>query len=78
MSLLIAVTAGTSAAAPRPAAGASGQTSPQASASYTLIQNVGQFAPEAQFLLKQGERRIWVTDDARLADGARSGLPLPA
>lgn len=31
---------------------------------YLLMENVGQYADEARFLLKQGDRHIWLTGDA--------------
>ncbi len=40
------------------------QGSQQAVKSHLIIENVGQYAEGARFLLKQGERRIWLTQDA--------------
>ena len=31
---------------------------------YLVVENMGQYATEARFLLQQGDRRIWLTDDA--------------
>ena len=49
-----------------------------------LMQNVGQYAGEARFLLKQGEARIWLTDDAvwlaspdTVPAGEQPGQPSP-
>lgn len=69
VSLLLAFTAGTlGAASPIRGADAAGESLPQASSqtpsAHLLIQNVGQFAPGAAFLLKQGDQRIWLTEDA--------------
>lgn len=61
--LFFAATAGTSAAAPRLTSGSLPQASPKSPTAHLLIQNVGQFAPDARFLLKQGDQRIWLTDD---------------
>ena len=64
VSLLIASTVGASAAALRPADQSAGPVSPPAAAPNILIQNAGQFGPGAQFLLMQGNQRIWLTENA--------------
>lgn len=61
VSLLLSVALGAAA----PAAAAGPTAGPQEPAgSYLLVENAGQFAPEARFLLAQGGQRIWLTDDA--------------
>jgi hypothetical protein len=37
---------------------------PVSSPRYLLIENAGQFAPEARFMIDRGEQRIWLTEDA--------------
>lgn len=72
-------------AAPAPSP-ASVQGPQEAVGSSFVIENVGQFAGEARFLLKQGDQRIWLSDGAvwltvpgpladgeQLAPGARRG-----
>jgi hypothetical protein len=62
--LLIVSACGTAAAAPVPTESAFHQTAIEAARPFLFVQNVGQFAPDAQFLLVQGERRLWLTEDA--------------
>ncbi len=67
------------AGAESPSAGGPGgvQDRQQPAPAYLVIENVGQYAAEARFLLKQGERHIWLTDDAlwlTLPDPVATGL----
>jgi hypothetical protein len=76
--LLIALTAGAIAATPSKMGEGRALAPSQAPAAHLLIQNVGQFAPAARFLLKQGEQRIWLTDDAlwlTVPDAAAASKP---
>ena len=90
--LLLSVTASTIAAAPPPTNAGAAQGPLEPAARYLVVENVGQFAAEARFLVKQGDQRIWLTDDAlwltvpdpvaagaqteSAAAGARSGTAL--
>jgi hypothetical protein len=59
--LLISTAASSVAAQTRdPAA----QDPQQSTGPHLVLENVGQYAGEARFLLKQGNRRIWLTEDA--------------
>lgn len=49
----------TSAAAPSPAQGAG-----EADVTHLVVENVGQFASGARFLIKQGDQRVWLADGA--------------
>ncbi len=63
VSLLLSVALG--AIPPVRAAGAGPAAAPQEPAgTYLLVENAGQYAPEARFLLAQGGQRIWLTGDA--------------
>ncbi len=48
-----------SAAAPSPAQGAG-----EADVTHLVVENVGQFASGARFLIKQGDQRVWLADGA--------------
>jgi len=63
LTCLLSAAAGALAAAPV-GANTAVQESPGAAPSHLVIENVGQYAAEARFLLKQGNQHIWVTDDA--------------
>lgn len=49
----------TSAAAPSPAQGAG-----EADVTHLVVENAGQFASGARFLIRQGDQRVWLADDA--------------
>lgn len=40
------------------------QNPQQPIAAYLITENVGQYADEARFLIQQGDRRVWLTEDA--------------
>ncbi len=62
--LLLSPAASAGAATP-PTADPSAAQGPQAAAAPDLvIENIGQYAAEARFVLMRGDQRIWLTDDA--------------
>lgn len=53
--------------------------SQEPAASYLVVENMGQYAAEARFLLTHGDQRIWLTDDAvwlTVPDPAATGEPV--
>ncbi len=62
--LLISAAASAAAATPPLTDSGTAQGPLQPSARHLLVENVGQYAAEARFLLTQGDQRIWLTDDA--------------
>lgn len=50
----------------------------EAQSRYLVVENVGQFAAEARFMIERGDQRIWLTEDAVwlvVADPARPRKP---
>ena len=62
--LLISGAASAGAQTPPTVAPDQAQGRQQPAPAYLVMENVGQYAGEARFLLKQGDQRIWLTGDA--------------
>ncbi len=62
--LLLSAAASVSAATPPPTSPGAAQDPQAPAVRYLVVENVGQYAAEARFLLTQGNQRIWLTDDA--------------
>lgn len=77
VALLISVAVPASAAL----AASSGDASaprPSSSSRYLVIENAGQFAAEARFMIDRGEQRLWLTEDAVWLVVADPALPRKA
>ncbi len=64
IAMLLTAKPGRSMAAAGDATTLEAQNLQQSTASYLIMENVGQYASEARFLIQQGDQRLWLTEDA--------------